>query len=96
MLKVLISINLHLQILRFVGQGFVVAAVPPPPLPQTPLGVIRRRGAFWGLSGGRLAARPLRTNNDHGAPVVSSLVLRRIHHYHALRVLVPQSVQRNH
>lgn len=89
--------TLHLEVLRFVGQRFVLTARSSPPLPQPSVGVVGRRRAFGRLGGGRLVASgPLRADDDHGAPVVLTLVLRWLQHNHTLRVLLAQSVQRNH
>ena len=61
------------------------------------MGVVGRWRAFRCLGGGGLVARgPLRTDNDHGASVVRTLVLCWLQHHHTLCVLFAQSVQRNH
>lgn len=87
----------YLHVLWLVRQGFGLTACSSSPLPQPAMGVVGWWWTFWRLGSGRLAARgPLWANNDHGVSVISTLVLHWLQHYHALRVLFTQSVQRNH
>lgn len=87
----------YLYVLWLVRQGFGLTAGSSSPLPQPAMGVVGWWGTFWCLGGrGLMGWGPLWANNDHGVSVISSLVLYWLQHYHALRVLFTQSVQRNH
>lgn len=89
--------DVYLYVLWFVGQLFRLTAGSSPPLLQSSMSIVGWRWAFRYLGGGWLLAwRPLIANNDHGVPVIGTLILRLLQHHHALRVLLTQCVQRNH
>lgn len=89
--------NAYLHVLWLVRQRFGLSTGSSSPLPQPTVGVVGWWRTFRCLGGwGLMPCGPLRAHNDHGVSVISTLVLCWLQHYHALCVLLTQSVQRNH
>lgn len=87
----------HLEVLWLVGQLLGLTAGSSPPLLQSTMSVVGWRRALGYLGRWGLVARgALISNDDHGVAIVGPLVLCLLQHDHALRVLLPQRVQRNH
>lgn len=89
--------NAYLHVLWLVRQSFGLSGGSSSPLPQPAMGVVGWWRTFRCLGGwGLMPCGPLRADSDHGVSVISTLVLCWLQHYHTLRVLLTQSVQRNH